>query len=44
MEPPGAFMHTFSEQGIFYFHSDGLKNCLGAVVVVPEPTVSKYVS
>ena len=41
MEPPGAYMHTFNEQGIFYFHSDGLKNCLGAVVVVPEPTVIK---
>jgi plastocyanin len=40
MEPPGAYMHTFTEQGIFYYHSDGLKNCIGAVVVVPEPTVT----
>lgn len=42
MEPPGAFMHTFSDQGIFYFRSDGLKNSLGAIVVVPEPTVIIY--
>lgn len=42
MEAPGAFMHTFSDHGIFYFRSDGLKNCVGAIVVVPEPTVIHF--
>ena len=40
MEAPGVFVECFNEVGIFYYRSDNVKNMMGAIVVVPEPTVS----
>lgn len=39
MEAPGVFVECFNDLGIFYYRSDNAKGILGAVVVVPEPTV-----
>lgn len=41
MESPGAFIECFNNLGIYYYRSDNNKGILGAVVVVPEPTVSQ---
>jgi hypothetical protein len=40
MEAPGVFVECFNDLGIFYYRSDNAKGILGAVVVVPEPTVN----
>ena len=42
LQAPGAFVQSFAEPGIYYFRSDGLKNMIGAVVVVPEPSVITF--
>ena len=42
MEAPGTFVECFNDLGIFYYRSDNAKGILGAVVVVPEPTVKFY--
>ena len=39
MESPGTFVESFNDMGIFYYRSDSSKGVLGAVVVVPEPTI-----
>ncbi len=39
MEPPGTFVESFSTLGVYYYRSDNNKNYMGAIVVVPEPTV-----
>jgi plastocyanin len=39
IDAPGAYMITFNEPGVYYFHSDNLKDALGAIVVMPEPTI-----
>jgi hypothetical protein len=39
INPPGAYMISFNEPGVYYFHSDNLKDILGAIVVMPEPTI-----
>ena len=39
MESPGTFVECFNNLGVFYYCSDNSKGILGAVVVVPEPTV-----
>ncbi len=39
MEAPGTFVECFNDLGIYYYRSDNAKGILGAVVVVPEPTV-----
>lgn len=38
-ESPGAYCQSFEKPGIYYFHSDGIKNCFGAIVVVPESNI-----
>jgi len=40
MEPPGTFVESFSKLGVYYYRSDNNKNYMGAIVVVPEPTVN----
>ncbi len=39
IDAPGAYMISFTEPGVYYFHSDNLVNVLGAIVVMAEPTV-----
>lgn len=44
MEPPGTFVECFNDLGIYYYRSDNFKSILGAIVVVPEPTVFVYLT
>jgi len=39
MESPGTFVESFNNLGIFYYRSDSSKGVLGAIVVIPEPTI-----
>ena len=39
IESPGTFLHSFNEEGVYFYRTDNLNEVLGAVVVVPEPTV-----
>lgn len=39
MESPGTYVESFSKMGIFYFTSDNFKKILGAIAVLPEPTI-----
>lgn len=39
IDSPGTFLHTFTDLGIYFYRTDNLTDLLGAVVVVPEPTV-----
>lgn len=39
MESPGTYVQSFSTTGIFYFTSDNFKKILGAIAVLPEPSV-----
>lgn len=39
MESPGTFLHSFNNLGVYFFRTDNLNDILGAIVVVPEPTV-----
>lgn len=39
MESPGTFVEAFENLGIFYYTSDNYKGIMGAIVVLPEPTI-----
>ena len=40
MESPGTFQTSFNELGVTFYRTDNLDKILGAIVVVPEPSVS----
>jgi plastocyanin len=39
IESPGTFLHSFANEGVYFYRTDNLNEILGAVVVVQEPTV-----
>jgi hypothetical protein len=39
IESPGTFLHSFNNEGVYFYRTDNLNEVLGVVVVVPEPTV-----
>ena len=40
MESPGTFLQPFDDIGVYFYRSDNINGVLGAIVVVPEPSVS----
>jgi len=41
MESPGTFLESFNDLGVYHYRTDNLNEVMGAIVVVPEPSVNK---
>ena len=39
IDSPGVYVECFGDTGIYYYRSDNILDMMGAVVVVPEPSV-----
>lgn len=42
MESPGTFLEPFDDIGVYFYRSDNINEVLGAIVVVPEPSVNRH--
>ncbi len=40
MESPGTFLESFNDLGVYHYRTDNINEILGAIVVVPEPSVN----